>query len=202
MHFNSRPFHPSRRRPIGAPGLTLLEVMIAMFIFLVGIVGVLAAMPTAVSSATAVIFQDCAIHLAHSKFAEFRRDRIDPAVDLNPSAGGYLPNGGGTYAPGKQEPYNTDPADPYQWRDFASAPAQTYQYFDDIWKYEWRVESGLVDLGAGTVPAAPAGMFFPVNVNTANPQFPLYRVSIVIRLKHTTREMKFTQYMYAYGPLN
>src|SRR5471030_2484590 len=99
-----------RNRARGAPGLTLLEVMIAMFIFLVGIVGVLAAMPTAVSSATAVIFQDCAIHLSHSKFAEFRRDRADPAVDLQPSSGGYLPNGSGPYTPGKQEPYNAEPA--------------------------------------------------------------------------------------------
>ena len=191
-----------RKHARGAPGLTLLEVMIAMFIFLVGIVGVLAAMPTGVSSATAVIFQDCAIHLAHSKFAEFRRDRVDPAADLTPSASGYLPNGSGPYTPGKQDPYNAEPADPFQWRDFAAAPGQTYQYFDDIWKYEWRVETGFVDLGAGAAPTAPAGTFFPVNAGTANPQFPLYRVSIVIRMKHTTREMKFTQYMYAYGPLN
>ena len=191
-----------RRKRYAAPGLTLLEVMIAMFIFLVGIVGVLAAMPTGVNSATSVIFQDCAIHLAHSKFAEFRRDRIDPAIDLTPSAGGYLSNGTGPFVPGKQEPYNTEPPDPFQWRDFASAPGQTYQYFDDINKYEWRVETGNVNMGTGTSPVAPAGTFFPVNVATANAQFPLYRVSVVIRLRRTTREMKFTQYMYAYGPLN
>ena len=50
----------TRRR---ARGMTLMEVLIALFIFMVGIVGVLAALPTGVNAATWVIFQDAAIHL-------------------------------------------------------------------------------------------------------------------------------------------
>jgi hypothetical protein len=181
-------------------GLTLLEVIIAMFIFLVGIVGILAAMPTGINSAEWVIFQDCAIHLSRSKFAEFRRDRIDPDPslgDLKPTPGGYLPTTG-AYTPGKQEPYNTLDGDP--WRDFASAPGQTYQYYPDIDRYEWKVESVPVDAGAGAVPSAPANYFFPVS--SPNPTaLNLFQVSISIRMKGTTREMRFSQYMMAYGQL-
>jgi prepilin-type N-terminal cleavage/methylation domain-containing protein len=180
-----------------ARGLTLLEVMIAMFIFLVGIVGVLAAMPTGINSATWVIFQDAAIHLSHSKFAEFRRDRVDPAIDLAPSGGGYLPSSSGGFTPGQQEPINENGA---PWRDFASAPGQTYQYFDDIARYEWRVETADIDNGTVGSPATPPNFFFPVAASSAT-ALALKRVSIVIRMKRTTREMKFTQYMYAYGAL-
>jgi prepilin-type N-terminal cleavage/methylation domain-containing protein len=189
---------PSRYRR--APrGLTLLEIMIAMFIFLVGIVGVLAAMPTGINSATWIVFQDAAIHLAHSKFAEFRRDRVDPATALNPSAGGYLPSGSGSYTPGNQEPINSSGA---PWRDFASAPGQTYQYFDDITRYEWRVDTADVDNGAGGTPAAPPNYFFPKTApGGGGGSLNLKLVSITIRMKNTTREMRFSQYMYSYGAL-
>jgi prepilin-type N-terminal cleavage/methylation domain-containing protein len=193
-----------RRKP---NGLTLIEVMIAMFIFLVGIVGVLAAMPTGVNSALWVIFQDSAIHLSHSKFAEFRRDRIDPAVDLVPTANGYLPTNT-AYVPGNQEPYNTGTGDGDPWRDFAHNPAGTggvpdpYQYFEDIDRYEWKVETSPVDNGpgaAGDVQAAP-GFYFPADAK-ANPTLNLMKVSITIRAKGTTRQMRFSQLMMAYGKL-
>src|SRR5262249_45172953 len=145
-----------RIRPRSGRGLTLVETLIAMFIFLIGIVGVLAAMPTGVNSAIWVIFQDAAIHLAHSKFAEFRRDRVDPAVDLVASGSGYLPNSAGPGVPGAQEGFNNE-GDP--WRDFAHSPGDTYQYFDDIWKYEWKIEVSDVDAGSGTSPVAPAGSY-------------------------------------------
>jgi len=188
-------------RSLRPRGLTLLEVIIAMFIFLIGIVGVLAAMPTGINSATWVIFQDSAIHLAHSKFAEFRRDRVDPAVDLKPSAGGYLPTNT-PYVAGKQEPFNTD-GDP--WRDFAhsSVTGDPYQYFEDIDRYEWSVDATqAVDNGkgvAGDVPV-PANFYFPANTGTTS-LIQLYRVDINIRMKGTTRQMRFTQYMYSYGQL-
>ena len=183
--------------PRNSRGLTLLEVLIAMFIFLVGIVGVLAAMPTGINSATWVIFQDSAIHLSHSKFAEFRRDRVDPAVQLQPAAGGYLP-AGATIVPGQQEPYNSSGA---PWRDFAHSPGDTYQYYDDIERYEWKVEATQqIDngLGSGDVPL-PADYTFPTNSN--NSARGLRRVDITIRMKNTTREMRFSQFMYAYGQL-
>jgi hypothetical protein len=178
-----------------------MEVIIAMFIFLVGIVGVLAAMPTGINSAEWVIFQDCAIHLSRSKFAEFRRDRIDPDPnngDLKPGST-YLP-GSGTYVPGCQEPYNTNDGNP--WRDFASAPGQPYQYYPDITLYEWKVDVLSVDVGAGSVPTAPPNYFFPVNTGTqtATP-INLWLVSVTIRMKGTSREMRFSQYMMAYGQL-
>src|SRR5690348_5952040 len=126
----------SHQRARRSAGMTLLEVMIAMFIFLVGVLGVLASVPTGINAAATVILQDAAIHLAHSKFAEFRRDRIDPNVDLDASSGsGYLPASG--YTPGKQEPINATGA---PWRDFAHDPGQPYEFFDDIQKYEWSVE--------------------------------------------------------------
>lgn len=183
-------------------GLTLLEVMIAMFIFLVGIVGVLAAMPTGINSALWVVFQDASIHLAHSKFAEFRRDRVDPAVDLIATSGGYLPTGG-VYVPGTQEPPNVGTGDGDPWRDFAHNPGDPYQYFDDIQKYEWRVEVADVDQGNGGAtaqPQAPAGFFYPTNVNTAS-SIGLKRVSVTIRMKGTSRELRFSQLMFAYGQL-
>src|SRR5579884_3781254 len=145
-------------RRVRTRGLTLVELLIAMFLFLVGIIGVLAAFPTGVDSALFVVLQDASIHLAHSKFAEFRRDRIDPAVDLVPDGpNGYLPTGG-TYTAGKQEPCNESGA---PWRDFASGPGQPYEYFDDITKYEWRVETSPVAASATASPAPPAGFYFP-----------------------------------------
>jgi type II secretory pathway pseudopilin PulG len=189
-----------------AKGLTLLEVIIAMFIFLVGIVGVLAAMPTGINSASWVIFQDCAIHLAHSKFSEFRRDRIDPTVagtdnpaaHLAPTPNGYLPTTT-PYVPGNQEPFNTS-GDP--WRDFAHQPGQPYQYFDDIDRYEWCVSATQqVDNGAGSgdVPV-PAKFSFPTNVATTS-NIGLFKVDITVRMKGTTRQMRFSEYFFSYGQL-
>ena len=190
-------------------GLTLLEVMIAMFIFLVGIVGVLAAMPTGINSALWVIFQDASIHLAHSKFAEFRRDRVnlfagDPQPNLTPSGGGYLPSGG-SYVHGCQEPPNGSPpdADNIPFRDFAHDPGDPYQYFDDIQRYEWKVEMADIDAGNGgatAAPQAPAGFFYPTTTAAAS-NINLKRVSITIRMKGTTRELRFSQLMYSYGQL-
>ena len=179
-------------------GLTLLEVLLAMFIFVVGILGVLAALPTGVNSATWVIFQDAAIHLSNSKFAEFRRDRVDPAVDLQ-SGSAYLP-GSGSYVAGQQEPFNT--LDGAPWRDFASVPGAPYQYFDDIQRYEWKVESELVDnvTNPGTGPQPQNGYYFPVVVKTQG-KLKLSRVSVSIRMKTTSREMKFTQLFISYGKL-
>src|SRR6185503_16065029 len=100
-------------------GVTMMEVLIALFIFMVGIVGVLAAIPTGVNSAEWVIFQDAGIHLAHSKFTEFRRDRADPFVDLVDGSS-YMPGTiGGANTPGVQENKNGNPGN---WRDFAHAP--------------------------------------------------------------------------------
>jgi prepilin-type N-terminal cleavage/methylation domain-containing protein len=188
-------------------GLTLLEVMIAMFIFLVGIVGVLAAMPTGINSALWVIFQDSAINLSHSKFAEFRRDRADPGggpqPNLTATAGGYLP-ASGVYTPGFQEPPNTSPmeADNIQWRDFAHNPGEPYQYYDNISGYEWKVVVTDMDNGVPPVtdPQPPAGYLYPVNSGAASP-IGLKKVSVVIRMKSTTRQMKFSQLMFAWGQL-
>jgi type II secretory pathway pseudopilin PulG len=168
-------------------GMTLLEVLIAMFIFMVGIVGVLAAIPTGVTSAQWVILQDASIHLAHSKFAEFRRDRVDPGSDLVD---------GSTYLSNNHEPLNG--AVP-NWRDFNYAKGKTYQYFDDIERYEWRIDQDVlaqaVGAGAGTNPAAPGGYNAPTlgggngNVRSG---------VITVRNKGTSREFQFTQFMTPY----
>lgn len=173
----------TQSRPRSRHGLTLLEVIIAMFIFLVGIVGVLAAMPSGVNSALWVIFQDASLHLAHSKFAEFRRDRVDPTTDLLV---------GSAYMTARQEPVNSSGT---PWHDFASAPGQTYQYFDDIGRYEWSLDLADVYAGSGTLPVAPAGTFYPDK--GGNP-LNLKRVTVIVRMKGTTREFRFTQYMTAY----
>ena len=187
-----------------AKGLTLLEVMIAMFIFMVGIVGVLAAMPTGINSALWVIFQDSAINLAHSKLSEFRRDRVDPAVDLKPMAGGYLPSSAGHSVPGMQEGTNTSPvdADGIPWRDFDHNPGDPYQYYDNITGYEWKVV--VTDMANGSPPAGdpqpPLNYFFPINSAATSP-IGLKKVSVTIRMRNTTREMRFSQLMFAYGQL-
>ena len=184
------------RRPRHFRGLTLLEVMIAMFIFLVGILGVLGAMPGGIDNASIVVQQDAAIHLAHSKFAEFRRDRIDPAVDLQPGST-YLPSGG-AFTPGAQEPYNASGA---PWRDFANGPGQTYENFDDIVRYEWRVDTAPVSAVNTGTPAPPAGFLFPsIAGGGAGAPLNLTRVSISVRARGSKREFEFTQYMCASDP--
>ena len=176
-------------------GLTLLEVMIAMFIFLVGILGVLGAMPGGIDNASIVVQQDAAIHLVHSKFAEFRRDRIDPAVDLVPGST-YLPSGG-TFTPGAQEPFN---ASGNPWRDFASGPGQTYEHFDDITRYEWRVETAPVRAVNTGTPAPPPGFLFPTVGGGAGTPLNLTQVTISVRSRGSKREFAFTQYMCSADP--
>jgi hypothetical protein len=167
--------------------MTLIEVLIAMFIFMVGIVGVLAAIPTGITSAQHVILQDAAIHLAHSKFAEFRRDRVDPGVDLLE---------GSSYMSSHQEPQNGSTGD---WHGFACAAGKTYQYFDDIERYEWRIDQDVLarTVGAGSGmsdPAPPANYFFPTNGGNGN----VRNVVISVRLKGTSKEFQFSQYMAPY----
>ena len=177
-------------------GLTLMEVLIALFIFMVGIVGVVAAIPTGVTSAEWVIFQDASIHLAHSKFAEFRRDRVSPATDLLTSSA-YMDTNHGTL--------NTSSG--AIWRDFYD-PAATYsnkdafKYFDDINHYEWTVELADVFQAAfattaplGTTP--PAGAYKAPS-STGGINIGLKRVAVVVHMKGTKRKFRFTQYMCAY----
>jgi hypothetical protein len=179
--------------------MTLLEVMIAMFIFTVGILGCLAALPTGITAASIVILQDAAIHLSHSKFAEFRRDRINPAVELDPNSGsGYLPAGGG-YTPGKQEPINATGA---PWRDFAHDPSQPYEFFDDIQKYEWSVETSRVNAMKTGNPNPAATFYCPEQIGNPSPDraLQLTRVTITVRLKGHRQQLQFTQYMCAWDP--
>ena len=159
----------------GPRGLTLIEVMIAMFVVLVGIVGVLAALPVGVNSAESVFLQDSAIHLIHSKFAEFRRDRVHPGVDLMD---------GSSYMTAFQEPLNTDPGG--NWHDFASGPGATYENFEDIAFYAWKVE--VVPVGnSGNAPVHAAGSPLPG----------LFKVTITVHTKGSKKEFRFTQYMFS-----
>jgi prepilin-type N-terminal cleavage/methylation domain-containing protein len=166
-------------------GMTLIEVLIAMFILSIGLVGVLGAMPTGINSAQTVILQDCAIHLAHSKFAEFRRDRVNPSVDLLE---------GSSYLLNWQEPLNASPGN--VWRDFAHGPGDTYQYFDEILRYEWCVDQ--VELAKGAVSSAstvppPAANYFAPDHSAGGSELRLVRV--IVRLKGTSKEHGFSQYI-------
>jgi hypothetical protein len=172
------------KRSKNSAGLSLLEVLIALFILMVGLMGILAAVPTGLNSASLVVFQDAAIHLAHSKFSEFRRDRVDPQPDLA---------AGSTYLNSKQEPINSSGA---PWHDFASAPGDTYEYFDDIQAYEWSLDVGPAGKSAGGSPAPAPNYFAPDHKGAAG--FKLAKVTIVVRKKGTSREFRFTQYMCAY----
>ena len=163
-------------------GLTLLEVLIALFIFLVGIVGALAALPPAISSAQMVILQDASIHLAHSKFAEFRRDRVDPLTDLME---------GSAYMNSRQEPVNASSNGP--WHDFAHSPGDAYEFFDDIDHYEWRVDKDrFKQVGVGGDGMSPVE-------GSGRPLSKLARVAVIVHLKNTHKEFLFSQYMYASG---
>ncbi|HYF51761.1 MAG TPA: prepilin-type N-terminal cleavage/methylation domain-containing protein [Planctomycetota bacterium] len=168
-----------RRQP---HGLTLLEVMLALFIFVVGIVGVLAAIPTGVRSAEQVILQDASIHLAHSKFAQFRRDRVDPLVDLI-SGSAYMTN--------KQEPLNSSG----DCRDFKLG--FDVDNFDDIQRYEWKVEVKPVKGKDAGIAAAPGHLAPSDTAGTAMMQ--LASVQVTVRQKGTDDEFTFTQYMFSYG---
>jgi len=168
-------------------GLTLFEVLIAMFLFLIGVVGVLSAMPVGVRSAQTVILQDAAIHLTRSKFSEFRRDRVNPGVDLVE---------GSPYMTNWQEPTNAN-----GWHDFAAGPGQTYQYFDSIEQYEWKVDQAELAKpvglsGAGT-PAPPSGFSFPAHGGGTD--VGVRKVVVVVRRKSTSQEYRFVQYMTDYG---
>jgi len=175
-------------------GMTLLEVMIAMFIFLVGIVGVLAAIPSGINSAEWIIFQDAAIHLAHSKFSEFRRDRVDPATDL-PSGGvsAYLDTRHGK-------------PDADGWRCFVydnpgdanSFDNAAYKYFDDIHRYIWRIEQAqqYVSAASSAPPNPPAGHLGPVSSPAT--AVGVYKITVYVRMKGTSREFRFNQYFVKY----
>jgi prepilin-type N-terminal cleavage/methylation domain-containing protein len=170
-----------------ARGLTLIEVMIAMFIFLVGVLGVLAALPSGVNAAHYIMFQDAAIHLSRSKFAELRRDRVDPRVDL---VDGSPYMDAGSSPPRRQEIKNGNPGG---WRDFAHGAGDTYENFDDIEHYQWCVDQDelkavSVDSGNNNSPVVAAG-----------PELNVTRVTLVIGMKGSKKEMRFTQYMYSYG---
>ena len=151
-------------------GLTLLEVIIVVFIFLVGVMGVLAAMPTGIQSAESVILQDAAIHLAHSKFSEFRRDAPDYAAFA-----GYLGA-------------NHESADANGWRNFASGAGDTYEYFDDVQRYQWKAECSPVFKSPTAQPSHSGGQ--PIG---------LYKVTITVRLAATVKEFQFSQYMTTVG---
>jgi prepilin-type N-terminal cleavage/methylation domain-containing protein len=160
-------------------GLTLIEVLIAMFVFLIGIVGVMAAMPVGIDSASLVIFQDASIHLSASKFAEFRRDAVDPAADLAD---------GSSYMNAHQEPLNSGGNG---YRDFAHTPGATYEYFDSIERYEWKVDQAMLKpVGVGVDDLGRTGP-----VENAGTPLPVTRVTIDMHLKGSTRHFRFTQYM-------
>jgi prepilin-type N-terminal cleavage/methylation domain-containing protein len=163
-------------------GMTLIEVMLALFIFLVGIVGVLSAIPTGVTSAEHVILQDAAIHLAHSKFAQFRRDRIDPLTDLN-SASTYMMN--------KQEPLNSSG----EFRDFTLG--FDAENFDEIQRYEWKVETAPVNGKDAGIATAPLHLT-PVEKG-GTPMMQLAFVQVTVRQKGSKREFSFSQYLFSYG---
>jgi type II secretory pathway pseudopilin PulG len=172
----------------GPRGFTILEVLIALVILMVGVVGVLAALPVGITSAEWVIFQDAAIHLAHSKFDEFSRDRVDPVADLVPPSSSYLTTNHGAF--NSSQPANT-------WRDFDYAAGKPYEYFDDIIRYEWRLETEDIGYGTGGTPAPPAGAVGPIEKGGTSIQ--LTRVAVIVHLKGTSREFRFSQYLYDYG---
>ncbi|MCW8129026.1 MAG: prepilin-type N-terminal cleavage/methylation domain-containing protein [Planctomycetota bacterium] len=184
-----------RNTPAARRGLTLIEILIALFVLLIGVMGILAAMPTGIDSAQKVVFLDASVHLSRSKFAEFRRDRIDPRVDLLDGSG-YMD--AALAPPRGQEQKNGNAGG---WRDFAHGAGETYEYFDDIERYQWLVDQGelrSVGLDSNATPAAPnTSPYVPV-VN-AGADVGLTRVTIVINLKGTKKEQRYTQYMYSYG---
>jgi prepilin-type N-terminal cleavage/methylation domain-containing protein len=164
--------HTGRRQP---KGVTLIEILVALFIFLVGICGVLVAIPTGVKSAEWVILQDAAIHLAHSKFAEFRRDRMpwgpgQKYADLD------------AYLNARHEPLNSN-----NYREFAHGKGEAFEAFDDVDHYEWKAEA---------VPVYKDGTATPSHTGGAD--LSLWKVIICVRIHKSAREFQFTQYMFPY----
>jgi hypothetical protein len=171
-----------------------MEVILALFVVMVGLIGVLAALPTGMSSAEMVIFQDAAIHLAESKFAEFRRDRVNPLVDLKDVS--TVSN----YMTVKQDTLKAN-----GFRDFAyKTPGDPFEFFDNIERYEWQVRQDLLTpVGAVAVAdaanvatgAQAALMPEPKHNPSGGGVDTLARVVVCIQLKGTQKQFTFTQYM-------
>ncbi|HYF51219.1 MAG TPA: prepilin-type N-terminal cleavage/methylation domain-containing protein [Planctomycetota bacterium] len=160
-------------------GLTLIEVLLAILILLVGLVGCLAALPTGIVSADSVVFQDVSNHLAHSKLAVFRRDCIDPGVDLAT---------GSAYLSAQHEP-----AAAGEWRNFSKD--FDGDNFHDIVRYQWCVEVQSVGNQDAALATNP-GYQRPAH-GTANLKR-LYVVRVFIRAQGTSHETSYAQYMYSY----
>jgi prepilin-type N-terminal cleavage/methylation domain-containing protein len=160
----------------GAHGFTLLEVILAMFIVLVGFIGVLGALPVGIDSAESVILQDSAINLIHSKFAEFRRDRLNPGTDLLEGSG---------YMTSKQEPLNGESGG--NWHDFASKAGDPYENFEDITRFAWKVDVAALNNDANT-PSITSGAAVPG----------MFKVTVTVHTKGSKKEFRFTQYMFSY----
>jgi type II secretory pathway pseudopilin PulG len=155
-------------------GMTLIEVLIAMFILFVGVLGVLAALPTGVEAASWVTLQDAAINLSSSKFAEFRRDRVDP---------------------GQMDSYLTSTfgaADGEGYRSFPHEPGDPFEFYADIERYEWKVQT--TRMGLSPRKTSSDGMRYYYQPVTGS-DLDLWGVLVIIRQKGTQRSFRFTQYM-------
>jgi type II secretory pathway pseudopilin PulG len=155
-------------------GMTLIEVLIAMFILFVGVLGVLAALPTGVEAASWITLQDAAINLSSSKFAEFRRDRVNPD-----QMSAYLTSAFGS-------------ADAEGYRSFPHGPGDPFEFYADIERYEWKVETTRMGLSPRKTSSDGNRYYYaPV----AGGDLELWGVLVVIRQKGAQRSFRFTQHM-------
>ena len=199
----------------GEAGLTLIEVLVAIFIVSIGVIGVMATIPVGVDTAQQIIIQDNAVTLCQSKFAEFRRDRINPG---EAALGSYhnacrirydAVHGGGAYqAHACQDRAGCNNF--YRWHDFPHQQGDDYENFADIGEYEWRVVEGghrVVDqekvAGPGQENGDPDDYWVPklgakvADVGDTSP-IKLYLVTVQIRKKRTAKTFRFQTYMTWY----
>ena len=197
------------RRAGREEGLTLVEVLVALFILSVGVIGVLATIPVGVDTAQTIIVQDNAVTLSQSKLGEFRRDRIVPG---EPGLAGYhafmkanydLRKGNGSYAtnicwPSCDNTY-------YKWHKFECGEEDAYTNFADIEEYEWRIVGSkhvAIEKVAIEGSGGPGDIYYVPRLTATlanfNSSIGLYRINIEVRKIKTTKVFDFDTYMTSY----
>ena len=197
----------------GEAGLTLMEVLVAMFIVSIGVIGVMASLPVGIDTAQQIIVQDNSINLAMSKFAEFRRDRIDPAsAGLGTYHAQMLIQYNARHG-GAGDKYRTDICQGrvgclnyYGWHDFEKLEGDPFIHFPDIEEYEWRllrdghraVEPQRID-GAGGAGDDYYAPDLGASVDTGGVStIGLYLVTIQVRKKKTSKVFFFKTFLTKY----
>jgi len=191
-------------------GLTLIEVLVAMFILSIGVIGVLAALPVGIDTAQEIIIQDNSLAISQSKWGEFRRDRINPgelglaSYHAACAAAYNARHGGGAY--GSNVCRSGCGGSFYSWHSFESDTGDAFENFADIVEYEWRLRADKHQAVENFQVVGPAGGTDVYYVPTLGARVDaggvssigLYRMVLDIRKKQTQKRFTYETFMTSY----